>query len=173
MLITKDIAIARKKIFIKQRYDYCCFHCGFDLSTRPGQLEIHHRDYLGYLQLADRNPFNPRIAIPLCSSCHFEVHIAASAITLGLIRIIPINSITRFLIRELKMSESLVYNTKYELLRIGISEFEIGFADESLVCRILLHALIEEYFDDLEERLEKNFPFASLRATEIPLVPST
>ena len=151
----KEIALANGRREIKEAHRNKCFYCCADFSEKPYLLTIHHQDFLGYTKLGGRDPFDRKLAKPACEQCHFEIHVAAATITLGLIKSIPAGLIRDVLIQEVGLCAEFVTRVANELRRSGISKKTIGYANNSIVYRILNHAFVNGYFDDMEQMLEE------------------
>jgi hypothetical protein len=153
-MFEEEIALANGRREIREACGNKCFYCREDFSNKPYLINVHHQDFLGYIKLPGRNPFDRRIAKPACLQCHPEIHIAAAAITLGLMKSIPIGTINYALIDDAGMDRRLVLCTMHDLRKIGISKKEIGYASRHITHRIINHSIVNGYYDDMEQMLE-------------------
>ena len=145
--------LARRRGLLKKDSGNRCKYCRKDFSDQPSKLTIHHRDFRGYAKYHWRDPLDPKIAVPVCENCHILIHIAASTITLGLMKSIPIGLIRSTLANEAGLNNRLVNQIIKDLKKIGISKHGIGYASHSVTRRILHHSFVEGYFDDMDEML--------------------
>jgi hypothetical protein len=154
LIAEREIALANGRREIRENHSNKCFYCRKDFSNKPYLINIHHQDFLGYSRLSGRDPFDRKIAKPACPQCHLEIHIAAATITLGLMKSIPIGIVQYTLIDEAGMDRRLVNCVINDLRKIGISKKAIGYASRSITRRIILHSIVNGYYDDMEQMLE-------------------
>jgi len=164
----EKIALANGIREIKEAHANRCFYCHKDFSNKPYFLTIHHQDFLGYIKLSWRDPFDRKIAKPVCSQCHLEIHIAAASMTLGLLRSIPIGIIQHTLINEVGMDRRLALCIMHDLRKIGISKKEVIYASRHITHRIINHSKVNGYYDDMEQMLEDALRSYSQSANSLP-----
>jgi hypothetical protein len=143
---------------IKEAYDYKCYYCREDFRNKPYLLFIHHRDFLGYVRLINRNPFKRKIVKPVCAKCHCHIHVAAAIITFGLQKSIPIKFIRDILSEEIVLNRKLVNHVIRDLREIGVSKERVKHAKSSTIYRILNYSLKDDLYEKILFRIQKAMP---------------